>query len=363
MPSRVQTRVPRWVPYIWLAYLFFFLWEPVMEHAGWRTWIATSAALCAFLFFYFSFFKSRKPWSLICLGGIMALGIIFAPFNGGAANFFIYAASMVPFALETEWAAALAIAGVVATALLETWLLHIQNGFVFPATFLSTFIGAANIYFAQRIRHIEQLRAAHAEVEQLAKVAERERIARDLHDVLGHTLSLITLKSELAGKLIDRDPAQAKLEIRDVEQTARQALAEVRQAIGGYRSKGLAAEMKQAQATLETAGVEAQVQFAAIELPATQESVLALALREAVTNVVRHAQARHCGVQFERVNGHWRLEIHDDGRGGRAMEGNGLRGMRERVEALGGILQRDSSRGTSLTIQFPVTAPEETSPA
>ena len=287
----------------------------------------------------------------------------FAPFNGGAANFFIYAASMVPFALETEWAAALAIAGVVATALLEAWLLHIQNGFVFPATFLSTFIGAANIYFAQRIRHIEQLRAAHAEVEQLAKVAERERIARDLHDVLGHTLSLITLKSELAGKLIDRDPAQAKLEIRDVEQSARQALAEVRQAIGGYRSKGLAAEMKQAQATLETAGVEAQFQFAAIELPATQESVLALALREAVTNVVRHAQARHCGVQFERVNGHWRLEIHDDGRGGRAMEGNGLRGMRERVEALGGILQRDSSRGTSLTIQFPVTAPEETSPA
>ena len=360
MSSRVQTRVPRWVPYIWLAYLLFFLWQPVVDHVGWRTWTATVAGLCAFLFLYFSFFGSRKPWSLIYLTGIVALGIVFAPVNGGAANFFIYAASMVPFALETEWSAARAIAAVVATAALEAWLLHIQNGFLFPATFLSTVIGAANIYFAQRIRHIEELRAAHAEVEQLAKVAERERIARDLHDVLGHTLSLITLKSELAGKLIDRDPAQAKLEIRDVEQTARQALADVRQAIGGYRSKGLAAEMKQAQATLETAGVKAHVHASAIELPAAQESVLALALREAVTNVVRHAQASHCGVQFERVNGYWQLEIHDDGRGGLAMEGNGLRGMRERVEALGGSLHRDTSRGTRLTLQFPAASPDET---
>jgi two-component system, NarL family, sensor histidine kinase DesK len=363
MNFRVQARVPRWVPYIWLAYLSFFLWQPVTEHAGWRVWVATGAGLCAFLFFYFSFFNSRKSRSLIHLAGITALGMIFAPFNGGAANFFIYTASMVPFAVETEWTAALAIAGVVATAALEAWLLHIHNGFLFPATFLSTFIGAANVYFAQRIRHIEELRAAHAEVEQLAKVAERERIARDLHDVLGHTLSLITFKSELAGKLIDRDPLQAKLEIRDVEQTARQALADVRQAIGGYRSKGLAAEMKQAQATLETAGVKAQFQSSAIALPATQESVLALALREAVTNVVRHAQARNCGVQFERVNGYWQLEIHDDGRGGPAMEGNGLRGMRERVEALGGNLHRDTSRGTRLTIQFPVTSAEETSGA
>jgi two-component system, NarL family, sensor histidine kinase DesK len=360
MQAYVQNRVPRWVPFIWLAYLTFFLWEPITGHTTRAEWIATGVGLVVFLFLYFAFFLTTRPWPMVCVAGIGLLGIIYAPFNGGAANFFIYAASMAPFALDTELAAALVIAGVVAVAGLESWLLHITNGFVFPATFLSTFIGAANIYFAQRNRHVEELKRAQAEIETLAKVAERERIARDLHDVLGHTLSLITLKSELAGKLMERDPAQAKLEIRDVEQTARQALADVRQAIGGYRSKGLAAEIKQAAATLETAGVQADVRSSPIELPAAKESVLALVLREAVTNIVRHARATHCRVELGRVDGHCRLEIADDGRGGPAVEGNGLRGMRERVESLGGSIERDMTGGTRLIVQLPL---EETARA
>jgi two-component system sensor histidine kinase DesK len=351
---------PGWVAYIWLVYLIFFLWPPVMEHAGFRRWLETGLGLGAFLCFYFAFFHTRKPWNLVCIAGIVVLGVLYAPSNGGAAAFFIYAASFLPFVVATELTAALLIGGVVAIAALEWWLLHISNGFLFPATFLSTFIGAANIYFAQRTRGIEKLRMANEEIEHLAKVAERERIARDLHDVLGHTLSLITLKSELAGKLIDRDPVGAKAEIRDVEQTARQALAEVRQAIGGYRSKGLDAEIKQAKTTLETAGVTVDLQSSPFELPATQESVLALSLREAVTNVLRHTQAKHCRLRIERVNGHCRLEIQDDGRGGYQIEGNGLRGMRERVEALGGKVLRDSSQGTRLQISLPVPTERET---
>jgi len=357
MRAYVQSRVPRWVPFIWLAYLTFFLWQPITQHASRAEWIATAATLVVFLFFYFAFFVTRRPWPLICVVCIGAIGVVYAPFNGGAANFFIYAASMAPFALDTEWAGALAIAGVVAVAALESWLLHITNGFIFPATFLSTFIGAANIYFAQKNRHVEELKRANAEIEQLTKVAERERIARDLHDVLGHTLSLITLKSELARKLIDRDPIQARNEIHDVELTARQALSDVRQAIGGYRSKGLAAEIKQAVATLETAGVRTDVRSTELDLPAAKESVLALVLREAVTNVVRHARASHCRVELGRVNGHCRLEICDDGRGGPAVEGNGLRGMRERVESLGGSLEHDMTRGTRLIIELPLEEP------
>jgi len=349
-------REPGWVAYIWLVYLVFFLWGPIADHAGPRQWLLTGLGLVAFLTLYFTFFSTCKPWNRLCIAGIVLLGVLFAPYNGGAAAFFIYAASFSPFVVDTELAAALIIAVVVAIAGLESWLLHITNGFVFPATFLSTFIGAANIYFAQRNRNMEKLRIAHEEIEHLAKVAERERIARDLHDVLGHTLSLITLKSELAGKLIDRDVAQAKAEIRDVELTARQALADVRQAIGGYRSKGLDAEIRQAKTTLETAGVKVDLESSRIELPATQESVLALSLREAVTNVVRHAHASNCRLRLMRLNGDCHLEVHDDGQGGQQIEGNGLRGMRERVEALGGQLERDTSDGTRLKITLPVPA-------
>jgi two-component system sensor histidine kinase DesK len=352
--------VPGWVPYIWLAYLIFFLWDPITRHAGPRDWTFTLAGVVAFLSFYFAYFHLASPGNVFCVGGITLLGVLYAPFNGGAACFFIYASTMLPFVVETELTAVLGIALIVLIAVLEGWLLHISNGFTFPAIFLSTFIGAGNVFFAQRSRHIQKLRLANAEIEHLAKVAERERIARDLHDVLGHTLSLITLKSELAGKLIDRDPTQAKAEIRDVEQSARHALADVRQAIRGYRSKGLEAEIKQARATLETAGLHVEVQSARVELPATHESVLALVLREAVTNVVRHAQASRCLLRLERVNGDCRLEVHDDGRGGNQVEGSGLRGMRERVEALGGRIQRDTDNGTRLAISLPIPSDRET---
>jgi two-component system sensor histidine kinase DesK len=210
------------------------------------------------------------------------------------------------------------------------------------------------MYFAQKNRAMKKLSQAQAEVEHLAKVAERERIARDLHDVLGHTLSIIILKSELAGKLIDRDPARAKAEMADVEQTSRAALADVRSTIRGYRAHSLEAEIKQAKSVLETAGVNVQAESAQVPLSPAQESVVALMLREAVTNVVRHADARNCQLRLARIDGTCLLEIADDGRGGTQIEGNGLRGMRERVEALGGTLRRETASGTRLSIEFPV---------
>ena len=204
-----------------------------------------------------------------------------------------------------------------------------------------------------------QLKKANEEIEHLAKVAERERIARDLHDVLGHTLSVIILKSELAGKLLDRDPERAKAEIADVERTSREALAEVRNTIRGYRANSLEAELKQATEALETAGITVKSEAAKMKLTAAQESVVGLVVREAVTNIVRHANARNCSLRLSPNNGSCRLEIQDDGRGGGAVEGNGLRGMRERIEALGGTLIRQTHPGTTLLIEFPLTAAKE----
>jgi len=155
--------------------------------------------------------------------------------------------------------------------------------------------------------------------------------------------------------LIERDPERAGKEIREVENISRQALSDVRDAIRGYRTKGLAAELAQAKATLETAGVSVQCDAATtLQIPAMQESVLSLAVREGVTNVVRHANARNCRLRVEQQNSSCRLEIADDGQGFVSMEGNGLRGMRERVEMLGGTLDRRNKSGTTLTITLPL---------
>jgi two-component system sensor histidine kinase DesK len=195
---------------------------------------------------------------------------------------------------------------------------------------------------------------AQEEVEHLAKVAERERIARDLHDVLGHTLSVIVLKSELASKLAERDPARAVQEIKDVERISREALAQVRSTVRGYHSLSLHAEAEQATATLKAAGVKVECSFALANIPASHEGVLALALREAVTNVIRHAKANCCALRLRPVDGGCELEIKDDGCGRMSPEGIGLTGMRHRVEALGGKLERDVNSGTRLVITLPV---------
>ena len=344
-----------WAPYTWLFYFCFFLLNPILNHAGWKEWVATGLGTVAFLALYFSFFWIRCPWNLLNIAGMALLGIGFSPFNAGACTFFVFAAAFIPFAVEKESTALKLLTAMLAVVTLEWWLLHLTGWFLFYGGGLASVIGVGNVYFAQRNRANQQLRKANEEIEHLAKVAERERIARDLHDVLGHTLSVIILKSELAGKLIDHDPERAKAEIADVEQTSREALADVRTTIRGYRAHSLEAELKQAKATLETAGVIVKSESAEVRLTPAQESVVALVVREAVTNVVRHARARNCHLRLIPVNGNCRIEIQDDGRGGGAVEGNGLRGMRERIEALGGTLQRENSLGTRLNIEFPLT--------
>jgi two-component system, NarL family, sensor histidine kinase DesK len=221
---------------------------------------------------------------------------------------------------------------------------------------MTPIIGTVNIRQAQ-IRRTSL--AAREEIEQTAQTAGRERIARDLHDLLGHSLSLIALKSELAAKLAERDPARAAAEIREVEQVSRQALGEVRAAVRGYRSLGLAAELAYAQKALEGAGLAVTVEGQPpARLAPAQETVLALALREAITNVLRHAQARRCQIHLGEADGRVCLRIHDDGRG--LAEGTreefGLTSMRERIEALGGRLDRDGAgRGTRLAISLPLS--------
>src|SRR5262249_51718349 len=145
-------------------------------------------------------------------------------------------------------------------------------------------------------------------------------------------------------------------EIKDVERISRDALAQVRSTIRGYHARSLKAEAAQAAAALEAAGLKVRCDFAPVDIPSAHEGVLALALREAVTNVIRHARATSCLLSFRAAPERCQLEISDDGCGGISPEGAGLTGMRQRIEALGGALQRDTSSGTRISITIPAAS-------
>ena len=201
------------------------------------------------------------------------------------------------------------------------------------------------------------LRLSHEEVRRLAATAERERIGRDLHDLLGHTLSLVTLKMELSRKLFERDPQRARSELAEAEQIARDALAQVRSAVTGFRAADMAAELASAHLLLESSRVHLR-HSPPPPMPPWIEAGLAMVLREAATNIARHAQAGEAMISLRVEHDAVLLEVADDGRGGVSANGNGLAGMRERVAALGGTLDIVSPRGqgTRLTVRVPLGA-------
>ena len=347
-----------WTPYFYLVYLLFVFMQPALDHAKALEWSVTFAGLVVFLPCYAGVFGRWRPGGIWYALALAVLGMASLPFNSGTASYVIYAGASLGFLLTPKnslrclWVLMAAFA-------LEFWLLKAPVWFAVLMLLITAAVSLSNIHFGIEKRANAKLKLARDEVEHLAKVAERERIARDLHDVLGHTLSVIVLKSELAAKLFDHDTERAKTEIMQVEQIARDALSEVRKAIGGYRAASLAEEFARAKETLETAGVTAQSDAGGAKLAPAQEALLVLAVREAVTNVVRHASARNCQLTLSDVAQGWRLLIADDGRGGPFEEGNGLRGMRERVEAVGGKMVCESGRGTKLDIFIPRKVPFE----
>ncbi|MGJ4803669.1 sensor histidine kinase [Luteimonas sp. SDU82] len=209
------------------------------------------------------------------------------------------------------------------------------------------------------------LRLSHDEVRRLASLAERERIGRDLHDLLGHTLSMVALKSDLAARLIERDPAAARGEIDEVSRVAREALSQVRRAVSGIRAAGIAAELASARLLLETDGIAFDYRlddgFTGGALPAGVESALAMTVREAATNIQRHAHARRAEASFGIEDGDVVLRIADDGRGGAIVPGNGLAGMRERIEELRGRLRVATGLqgGTTIEARVPLAANDD----
>jgi two-component system sensor histidine kinase DesK len=361
----LKKRNQRWA-WLWLSYSGFLFINPILEPSRFA-WIGTLIVFAIFVVIFSVYINDRnddRPIRYWLIAAIFLLGLATFPWNAGGSTLFVYAAAFLPFVIESA-AKVLSLFFIESLFVIaEGYLFNTRGHFfyigwpnVFVAIFLLVLIGAGNIFFAEQKRADCKLRLAQEENVALAAVAERERIARDLHDVLGHTLSVIVLKAELAGRLLERDPQRAAQEIADVEKTARTALSEVREAIGGYRSQGLTAEMEQARKTLQSAGVVLSCESPIPQLNAAEETVLCLAVREAITNIVRHAQAAHCRMAFTTSDdGFYTLLITDDGGRAKLQEGNGLRGMRERVQSLGGRLSITADPGVTLRIELPPSA-------
>jgi two-component system sensor histidine kinase DesK len=293
---------------------------------------------------------------------VTLLGYAVMLVNAGGNTFIIYSFAMAAAALPLRQAVlgSVVILGLMAALLVWRMPMPFALGYIAMTAVIGGPVFAGVVLARARHRRNAELRLTQDEVGRLAALAERERIGRDLHDLLGHTLSLVAIKSELAGRLVDRDPEAAKRQIGEVESVARQALAQVREAVVGIRATGLQAELAATRLALLSADVHLDQRLAPVVLPPALESALAMALREATTNVLRHARASRVEVELLQSEGELQLVISDDGRGGDLRPGNGLAGMRERIAGVGGRLDIDSppGGGTRLQITLPRKAVE-----
>ncbi|MGY1740007.1 MULTISPECIES: sensor histidine kinase [unclassified Blastococcus] len=349
----------------WLLFQFFPVADLVSTpRPGWAKAVA-AAGLLAFTASYlvvFGRFFDRRPPAWRHLAVVAVLGVALAAWLGpGWAGLMIYVSAASAGALPARWVwpAVLACAGVCAAVVAADGAF--DSLFILPVMCLLTAFALSGTRTLVTLN--AELSGAREELARAAVAEERLRFARDLHDLLGHSLSLIALKSELAGRLADRDPARARAEMADVEATARRALADVRDAVSGYRQVSFGSALAEARAALSAAGIALVPPDAVPALPGAVDAVLGWVVREATTNVLRHSGARTVTVTVGTDDDGAALTVTDDGRGPgggpTGPAGAGLSGLDERLAALGGRLDTGpgpGGRGFRLSARVPVAA-------
>lgn len=358
-----------WFAFIWL----FFLLTPL--HVGWQARdttegvIGIAATLCFAVAYMVIWVRARgmlrlveqPPASFVApyltVLGLLAAVMIATLGEGGIAGL-VYVAVACVMTLPTPvvYVAIVCIAGGVATTgLVPSWDSQIGTAFAVCAA------SAAMLGVRSVMRRNVALIGAQHENTRLALADERNRFARDLHDILGHSLTVITVKAELAQRLVDVAPDRAKQELADLERLSRDALADVRRAVEGYRELTLPGELARARAALEAAGIEPVLPQSTDEVPSGLRELFAWTIREGVTNVIRHSGAHRCEIVLTPNS----VTVHDDGPGaGETTDGTGLTGLRERADAMGAVLTTRTGSGFELVMSadLATTAEKEVTP-
>ncbi|MCM3710569.1 sensor histidine kinase [Sporosarcina luteola] len=354
----------RWLSiYAWVVFCllpFFFIF---------RTWSAVgiSVGTGLLVLFFISYFFSIKSKSglvymwvsfeivinivMTLLFGYVYLSIFTAFFIGNirsTVGFFIMYGLHIFFT----------VGAIVTGFFLEINLFLPQVHFIL-ITVIGVILLPFNLYNRSKRERLEdQLEDANDRISELILLEERERIARDLHDTLGQKLSMIGLKSDLARRLISKNPEEAEKELNDIRQTVSTALKEVRELVADMRATRLVDEVMRARQILAAAEIELRIEGdpAVTHIPSNFENVLGMCLKEAVTNVVKHSEATVCNVIFKQKEDEMSIIVHDNGKGMKAVKSvsTGLKGMRERLEFVNGSLEIEEGNGTTLTIRIPV---------
>jgi len=378
--SGISVRLWRLYAYFWLVCLFFPILSLIQAPPSGLDLLITIAGLVAFVVIYFRVMwphpikdgvrgRFRLQTSISLIIGLTVL-VWFFSINFGTSFLWLFIgvsaiagitlsfrnASIVVFGLTLlTLGISVHASGSIASA---NWLQ------IIPLVLLVRGLGLDMIGFVRLSDALRELHTARKELARQAVTEERLRMARDLHDLLGHTLSLITLKSELAGRLLEKDPHTASQEIHEVERVARQALREVREAVAGYRQRNLRGELDGARQILEAAGVVCTVEHKVQSLPPIVEAVVAWVVREGVTNVIRHSRAQHCLIRITSTDGYVRADVINDGypreENFKVQMGSGLSGLAERVAGLGGRIETGASPsstgiGYQLKVEIPIS--------
>jgi len=359
-----------WLPLIHVVWSVWVFLTPMMAGGGYgyslRWMLLTAVSYPLFLLLYAACVYAAPRKSHAAAMGLVLMCLVLLPWYPSGLSYFVFGCVMLQPRRQRSLLAYIAVLAALNAVLLAyaLWLGYPWQALVWMPT-VTAIIGL--LVMADRINQQREaaLKLSQDEVRRLATLAERERIGRDLHDLLGHTLSMVALKSDLAGRLVDRDPAAARGEIAEVSRVARDALSQVRRAVSGIRAAGIAAELASAKLLLETDGIAFDYRledgFTDNALPPGVESALAMTVREAATNIQRHARAHHAQVSFGVEAGEAVLRVVDDGRGGAIVPGNGLTGMRERIEAVRGRLRVDTGhgKGTRIEARVPLAANDD----
>lgn len=379
--SRISARLWRLYAYFWLGCLLFPIVALVqMRPAPVRLLIAL-AGLAVFVISYFWAMwphllrrvgqaRSRLRNSLLLVTLLSTLVLVLG-LAYGSAFFWLFvgvsaiAGVILPARRAFEVVVTLTLLTLGVSVAVSGGVARVDWLHIVPLVLLVRTLGVDMIGLALLADALRDLHAARRELAHMAVVEERLRLARDLHDLLGRNLSLITLKSELAARLVAQEPARAADEIQAVEQAARQTLREVREAVAGYRQPTLCGELDGARQLLDAAGIACTIEHAIEALSPATDAVLAWTVREGVTNVIRHSRARRCRIQVTCANERARAEVLDDGyqgpgqKGMRSRTSSGLAGLAERVRAQGGYLEAgpqlaDSASGFRLLVELPI---------